>query len=80
MVKYYTALLDKLISKRQGKLSNIILFLQDKATPNKAAITHQKLADIHFEVLQHPAYSAVWPLWTTASFLTSRNSSREESF
>jgi histone-lysine N-methyltransferase SETMAR len=24
---------------------------------HKAAITHQKLADHHFEVLKHPAYS-----------------------
>jgi hypothetical protein len=34
-----------------------ILFLQDSAPPHKAAITHQKLADLHFEVLKHPAYS-----------------------
>jgi histone-lysine N-methyltransferase SETMAR len=27
------------------------------AAPHKAAITHQKLADCHFEVLKHPAYS-----------------------
>jgi hypothetical protein len=33
------------------------LFLQDNAAPHKAAITHQKLADLHFEVLKHPAYS-----------------------
>jgi histone-lysine N-methyltransferase SETMAR len=33
------------------------LFLQDNAAPHKAAITHQKLADIHFEVQKHPAYS-----------------------
>jgi hypothetical protein len=34
-------------------LSEAILFLQDKA-----AITNQKLADLHFEVLKHPAYSS----------------------
>jgi hypothetical protein len=31
-----------------------ISFLQDNATPHKAAITHQKWADLHFEVLKHP--------------------------
>jgi hypothetical protein len=44
MTKYYVALLDKLkqqlVSKRRGKLSKGILFLQDNAAPNKAAITH----------------------------------------
>jgi hypothetical protein len=39
-------------------LSKGILFLQDNANPHKAAITHQKLSDFHFEVLKHPAYSA----------------------
>jgi hypothetical protein len=35
-----------------------ILFLQDNAAPHKAAITHQKLADLHCEALmKHPAYS-----------------------
>jgi hypothetical protein len=38
-------------------LSKGILFLQDNAAPHKATITHQKLADLHFEVLKHPAYS-----------------------
>jgi hypothetical protein len=36
-------------------LSKRILFLQDSAVPHKAAITHQKLAHLHFEVLKHPA-------------------------
>jgi histone-lysine N-methyltransferase SETMAR len=58
---HYVALLDKLkqqlVSKRRGKLSKGILFLQDNATPHKAAITHQKLEDLQFEVLKHPAYS-----------------------
>jgi hypothetical protein len=31
------------------------LFLQDNAAPNKAAIKQLKLADLHFEVLKHPA-------------------------
>jgi histone-lysine N-methyltransferase SETMAR len=33
------------------------MFIQDKAAPHKAAITRQKLADLHLEVLKHPAYS-----------------------
>jgi histone-lysine N-methyltransferase SETMAR len=61
MEKHYIALLDKLkqqmISKRRGKLSKGIVVLQDNAAPHKAAITHQKLADHHFEVLKHLAYS-----------------------
>jgi hypothetical protein len=55
--KYYVALLDKLkqqlVSKHQGNLSKGILFLQDNAAPHKVAITHQKLADLYFEVLKH---------------------------
>jgi hypothetical protein len=39
------------------RLPKGILFLQDNAAPHKAAITHQKLADLHFEVLKHPACS-----------------------
>jgi histone-lysine N-methyltransferase SETMAR len=59
--KYCVTLLDELkkelISKRCGKLSKGILFLQDNANPHKAVITHQKLADLHFEVLKHSGYS-----------------------
>jgi histone-lysine N-methyltransferase SETMAR len=59
--KYYVALLNKmkqqLVSKRQGKFSKEILFLQDNAAPHKVTSTHQKLADLHLEVLKHPAYS-----------------------
>jgi histone-lysine N-methyltransferase SETMAR len=58
---YYVSLLNKLkqqlISKRQGKLSKEVLFLQDNAAPHKATSTQQKLADLHFEVLKHPSYS-----------------------
>jgi hypothetical protein len=58
---YYIALFDKLkqqlVSKRQGKLSKGILFLQYNAVPHKAAITHHKLADLHFGVLKHPDFS-----------------------
>jgi hypothetical protein len=38
-------------------LSKGILFLQDSAAPHKAVIMQQKLADLHFEVLKHLAYS-----------------------
>jgi histone-lysine N-methyltransferase SETMAR len=59
--KYYFALLYKLkqqlVTKLRGKLSKGNLFLQDNAAPQKAAITHQKLAELHFEVLKHPVYS-----------------------
>jgi hypothetical protein len=33
--------------KHQGKLSEAILFLQENDVPHKAAIMHQKLADLH---------------------------------
>jgi histone-lysine N-methyltransferase SETMAR len=33
------------------------LLFQDKAASYKAAITHQKLADLDFEVLKHRAYT-----------------------
>jgi hypothetical protein len=59
--KYYVALLDKmeqqLVSKHRGKLSKGILFHQDSAAPHKVVNTHQKLADLHVEVLKHLAYS-----------------------
>jgi histone-lysine N-methyltransferase SETMAR len=59
--KYYVALLDKLkqqlVSKRRGKLSKGMLFHQDNAAPHKVDLMHQKMADLHFEVLKHPAYS-----------------------
>jgi hypothetical protein len=77
--KYYVALLNKLkqqlVSKCLGKLSKGILFLQDNAAPHKAAITrtHQKLEDLHFEVLKHRPTRLILPLRTTTSFLTSRN-------
>jgi hypothetical protein len=34
-----------------------ILFLQGIAAPHKMADTHQKLADIHFEILKNRAYT-----------------------
>jgi hypothetical protein len=38
-------------------LSKVILFLQNNAAPHKAAITHQKSADFHFQVVKQPANS-----------------------
>jgi hypothetical protein len=61
MAKYCVALLNKLsqqlVSECRGKLSKVFLFLQGNAAHHEVTITHQKLADIHFEVLKHPAYS-----------------------
>jgi len=34
-----------------------VLFLQDNASSHKADITHQKLADLHSEVLKYPTFS-----------------------
>jgi histone-lysine N-methyltransferase SETMAR len=77
MTKYYVACLDKrkqqLVSKCQGKLSKGILFLQDNVAPHKAVTTHQKQADLHFEVLKHPAYSPDLAPSNYCLFLTSRN-------
>jgi hypothetical protein len=48
--KYYDALLDKLkqqlVSKRRGKFSKGILVLEDNTAPHKAAVKHQKFADL----------------------------------
>jgi histone-lysine N-methyltransferase SETMAR len=57
---YYTSLLYKvkLVTKWQGNLSKWALFLQDNASSHTGAITQQKLAELHFEVLKHPAYSS----------------------
>jgi histone-lysine N-methyltransferase SETMAR len=41
----------------QDKLPQGVLFLQDNASLRTAALTHWKLAELHFEVLKHPAYS-----------------------
>jgi histone-lysine N-methyltransferase SETMAR len=59
--KYYTSLLDKvkqaLVTKQQKKLLKQVSFFPDNASSHMAAITQQKLADLHFEVLKQPAYS-----------------------
>jgi hypothetical protein len=58
---HYVALLDKLkqqlVSKLRGKLLKGTVFLQNNDAPHKLAIMHQKLTDLHFEVLKHLAYS-----------------------
>jgi superoxide dismutase len=60
MAKYYVALLNnlkqKLVSKCCRKLLNRILF-QHNAAPHKAGTMHQKLANLHSQVLTHSAYS-----------------------
>jgi hypothetical protein len=38
-------------------LSKGIFLFQDNAAPHKAAITYQKLSDLHFEVPKHSAHS-----------------------
>jgi hypothetical protein len=78
VTKYYVALLNKL--KQQLVSKRGILCFQDSAPPHKAAITYQKLGDVHFEVLNTQPTHLILPLWTTASFLTSRNISKEEDF
>jgi hypothetical protein len=69
--EHYLALLDKLkqqlVSKRRGRLSKGILFPQDNAASHKAAITHQKLADLHFEVRNTRPTHLISPLPTTTS-------------
>jgi hypothetical protein len=58
--KNYIAFFNKhkqqLVSKHRGRLLNGIIFLQRNASLHKAAIMHQKLADLHSEVLKHLAY------------------------
>jgi hypothetical protein len=79
--QYYVALLNKLkqqlVSKHQGKLSKGILFLQDNAVAHSAAITHQKFADLHSEVLNHLACS---PDLATSEYRLFSNSLKDKSF
>jgi histone-lysine N-methyltransferase SETMAR len=82
--EYCVALLNKLkqqpISKRRGKLSKGILFLEDIAAPHKAAIKHQKLADLQFEILKHLTYSPDLAPSEYHLFPNLRKASREGSF
>jgi hypothetical protein len=72
MTKYYIAFLDKLkqqlVSKHRGKLWKGILSFQDNVAPLRAAIAHQKLANLLCEFVKHPAQ-------TTVTSLTSRKES-----
>jgi hypothetical protein len=62
---YCTALLDKvkqaLVSKQQGNCQVGSLFLQDNISSRMAAITHCKLADLHFEVLKLCQFTSSGP-------------------
>jgi hypothetical protein len=57
MTKYYIAFLGKLkqqlVSKHRGKLWKGILSLQDNVAPLRAAIAHQKLANLLCEFVKH---------------------------
>jgi hypothetical protein len=61
------------VSKREGRLSKETLYLQDNSAPHWAAIIHQILTDLHFDVLKYMA-----PLDYYYSLLTSRNTGKEE--
>jgi histone-lysine N-methyltransferase SETMAR len=58
---YYTPLLDKTEAgaclQMAGQAVTRSVVFQDNAFSHTAVITQQKLADLHFEVLKHPAYS-----------------------
>jgi len=64
----YISLLDKVkqamvsINGRGSCKNNCFFLIQDNISSNMAAIVQQKLADVNFEVLKHPAYSLIWPL------------------
>ena len=40
-----------------GEAVTIVSFLHDNVSSHTAVITQRKLADVHFEVLKHTAYS-----------------------
>jgi [histone H3]-lysine36 N-dimethyltransferase SETMAR len=60
--EYYCGLLDKLktavMEKRRRRMTDGCLYMQhDNAQPHTAAITTQKLRQLHLNVLPHPPYS-----------------------
>jgi hypothetical protein len=55
--KCCVVLLDKLKQKLVSRHWKGIVFLQDNSYPHKAIKMHQQVADLHFKVLKHPAYS-----------------------
>jgi hypothetical protein len=44
-------------NRRSNWSPNVEASFQDNAASHKVAITHQKVADLHFEALKHPVYS-----------------------
>jgi hypothetical protein len=50
-----------MVSQNRSNLPKGFLVLQGNAAPHKVTITHQKLADLQSEVLEHPAYSLIFP-------------------
>ena len=59
--EYYSFLLvqlkDILKGKRRGKITKVVLFLQDNAPAHRALATQMKLAYLGFQCLDHPPYS-----------------------
>ena len=60
--EYYSSLVllqleDILKEKRHGKVTKVVLFLQDNAPAHRALATQKKLAYLGFQCLDHPPYS-----------------------
>ena len=59
--EYYSSLLvqfkDIFKEKRNGKVTNVVLFLHDNAQAHRALATKKKLAYLGFQRLDHPPYS-----------------------
>jgi hypothetical protein len=70
----------ELVSICRYKLSKGIFFLKDNAALYKLAIIHLKLADLHFEVLEHPAYFPDLAPSDYYLFPNPKKTSRVESF
>ena len=60
-VEYYSSLLvqlkDILKEKCRGKVTKVVLFLQDNAPAHQALAIQKKLAYLGFQCLDHPPYS-----------------------
>jgi len=59
--EYYSSLLmqlkDILKEKRRGKVTKVVLFLQDNAPAHRELATQKKLTYLGLECLDHPPYS-----------------------
>ncbi|GBP62425.1 Mariner Mos1 transposase [Eumeta japonica] len=59
--QYYANLLaqtrEAVVQKRRGKLSRVVLFLQDIASVHTARVSRQALKDTGFSEIDHPPYS-----------------------